>query len=618
MHTLDIETAPNETTDNPYALEPYRVKTGQSRITSIAISNGKDITQYYDGQGDFRQSVTMALTALAGEEVYAHNAVFDVAFLIATFGIDVVRNIKWRDSMLLAKYLCNGQKAEEARTSYSLKACIERWCDDHPDYEEFLAVKDETHAAGEDTEYWLKRGRMDADLTHHLVEFLTSKLDDDIRTGFVVTCAAIVPIAEGWVQGIPVDFNRLDKYVKDTQSKMEEIIKEVGVPGTMMTSAKQLGGLLYDKWELPVLKRTPKGSPSTDKETFIRLCLEYPDHEKLQLIRKYRTMNTMMSKYVGGFERSRAYLQQDIIHGQPRILATKTGRMTYASKYFKKDKYQTAIALHQIPRKETEIKACMVAPPGYKVLYLDVSAQEGRFMAIVAPEPTMIKGYNEGLDLHSVLTEEIFGTPYDSVVLANDTGEPKETVEQRQAGKLTGLSSFYRIGAKALARKFLETYEFVITQSTAFSYLNSFKRRYPGVVKFWQESIGLARRNGYAEAIGGWRYRISKLDWMGESNAINHRIQGSAAIQTYATMGVIHKKWPECILVTQVHDALIYFVPEAESTQTAIELKRYMDAYNYGDLIGFNQTVPIILDVALGNNFGELTNVTKMKEWNDE
>lgn len=617
---LDLETAPTVPTTDPYALEPYRVLDDESKITSCALHDTEGNSNQLILNEDNPQKIVEIVERLAGHVVYCHNAIFDTGFLYAHMctmmsagrASKIMGSVRWRDTAILYKYLVNGQVASAKNTSYSLAECVRRALKTHPKYEEFLDVKSGWHVPGEDDEYWEHRGRLDAEMTVALAEYLESKLTDDMKPGYLASCSAIWPLAEGWVTGIPLDMDRVLTYEQEALKKQKQLVKEIGLPATTFSSPKQLGHYLFHTLGLEPVMRTPKGAPSTNAESMLRLHQQNPDNDALGKIMEYRKINTMLSKYIGGFKNTAAYMGKPIMHASPRILATITGRMTYSSKIFKK--FPISIAQHQIPRKDKAIKKCMVAPPGYKVMYMDVSAQEGRFMAIMGPEPNMIRSYNEGLDLHSDLTEEIFGTPYEVVYEANQNDEPKEIVEQRQAGKLTGLSSFYRIGAKALAGKFFTTYEYDISIQTAQSYLTSFKRKYPGVPEYWRRAIGMARRVGYAEAIGGWRYRIKSFDWKGESSAINHPIQGSGAIQTYTTIGVIKNKWPRCILVAQVHDSLSYFVPEDEIVETARDIKSTMDNFNYGALLNFTQSVPIVLDVAIGDNLSDLTNITSIKD----
>lgn len=614
IYALDIETAPKVKTELPYALEPYRLRDDQVMITSVALycSDGTS-SQIHHKMDNFPGRLKAMLESLSGETVYCHNTIFDTGYMLAMVGIEPLRPIKWRDTAILNKYLINGQKADELHISYSLKECVKRAIKSDPELEEFLDVKSQKVSAGEDWDYWLKRGLMDARFTCLLAQTLLKYLLPEMEPGYIMASSAILPLAQGWVEGIPIDKDAVEAYEKKAIARQKEIASEIGVSGSVITSNKQLTDLLFKTWGYDPIGVTPKGAPSVSSENMQRLHQKYADDKRLGLIMEYKKSATMLSKYIKGFKASREYLGRWAVHGSPRILSTITGRMTYSSQLFKK--YQVSIALHQIPRGDKGIKRCMVAPKGYKVLYMDISAQEGRIMAIQAPEPRMIKAYNEGIDLHSDLTEEIFGTPYAEIVKANSTGEPRRIVEQRQAGKLTGLSSFYRIGAKSLADKFFATYQYDISVGTAHSYLKSFKAKYPGVVQYWSKAIGSAREKGYAEAIGGFRYRINKFDWKGESAAINHPIQGSGGIQTYTAIGVIARTWPKLILVSQVHDSLAYFVPEEDAIRTGIDIKKKMDKFDYGSLLNFNQTVPLVMDVAIGSNFADLIDITRFEEW---
>jgi len=546
------------------------------------------------------------LAKLYGKEVYCTNTIFDTSFLLATLGIEIMRPIKWRDTVILNKWLVNGQKADRLKVSYSLANTAKRYLKDWDKLEEFLDVKKQKVTPGENFDYWLERNVLDSEATYLIAEKLHTHLDKMRNSrGYIVTSNAILPIAEGYVQGIPCNVGVLDEYEIRQRKRQIELAKELRIEGSVITSPKQLANLLFDNWGLEPIGYTPKGAPSTSAENLLRLHQRYSsERPELNLIMEYKKIATMLSKYVKGFRQSFKYLGKNIIHGQPRLLSTVTGRMTYTTKFFKK--YQSSIAMHQLPRKEKDIKRAMVAPIGYKVLYMDFGAQEGRVMAIRAPEPTMIKAYSEGIDLHSDLTEEIFGTPYDEIVEANRNESPKEIVEQRQAGKLTGLSSFYRIGAKALAGKFFTTYGYDITIPTAQSYLTSFKRKYPGVVKYWSKAISDGKRVGYVEAFGGWRYRLEAFDWRGESSCINHPIQGGGSMLTYAAIAIINKKWPRAILVSQVHDSIAYFIPEDNAKKLSTEILTYLNHYNYGALLGFEQTVPLIFDGGIGDNFADL------------
>ena len=199
-------------------------------------------------------------------------------------------------------------------------------------------------------------------------------------------------------------------------------------------------------------------------------------------------------------------------------------------------------------------------PEVYGLIAIDANSQELRWMGYQSGDSVLITNYRKGLDLHSTMTSTIYGRTYEEVVSGNKNDDPI-IVEERQSGKLLNLSCQYRIGAPSLANKFFETYEKDIDVGTARRYLSIYKRQYPGVVQYWDDAIALARKTGYAETVGGRRFKIDKFDWTGESSAINLPVQGSGADHTYATIALINKHWPDMILVLQLHDGLYYFCP---------------------------------------------------------
>lgn len=594
---LDIETDQYTYTE-PYALQPFRVAQKKSRITCITVVNGESRT--FEDLDEFRQY----LPRLHGEEVYCHNTLFDVSFLIATFGYEAVKHIRWRDTMLLYKYLVNGQKIDKD-FSFSLYNCVKRVVKEHPDLDEFLNMKKQDVVVGIDKEYWLRRNVLDTTFTSILAEMLLLHLSNSSKPGYLCVCGSILPLARGYVHGILVDKDAHHKAKQYYMDKQNEILKELNLDASVLTSHKQLGNLLFNEWGIEPVAFTPKGQPSVNAESMLRLFQTNSD-SRLKKISEHNKCATMLSKYINGIENSISHIGDNRLHAQPWILSTITGRMTYSSKI---KEYQVSIALHQLPRKDKLVKKCLIAPKGYKIFYLDFSSQEARIMADICEDKNMLDAFNSGKDIHAILTEDIFGTPYDDIVKANKDGSPEEIVEQRQAGKLTVLSSFYRIGAQSLANKFFATYEYDITVQTAQSYLKAFKSTFNGIPKYWDKAIALAKYHKYAIAYGGFKYGIDKLDWKGESSAINHPIQGGAAMLTYAAISIICRKWPDLILVSQVHDSLACYIPEEGAEGVAREIISYMSNYDYGKLLGFNQKVKFILEGGIGDNFADIKNV---------
>jgi len=309
---------------------------------------------------------------------------------------------------------------------------------------------------------------------------------------------------------------------------------------------------------------------------------------------------TVRNKYIQGFMKAKDYLGTNTMHSPPRLFNSYTGRMTYTSKMMKK--YQVGIALHQLPRKDKDVKRAMVAPPGYKFFYADYSAQEMRLMAQASEDRAMLDAFHNGMDLHSLTTENIYGTPYDSIIEGKETDE--EIIDQRNCGKLTNLSSQYRIGAKSLQTKFFEQYDKIVNLRESTHYLNSYKKTYPGIPRYWDKAIGMARRNGFSHSLMDRRFYIHKLDWSGESSSINQPIQGSGADLTVIAIGEVHERFPSNIFQITVHDSLCWLMPEDDDP---LIMKEFLNSIDYSKYTRQKLLLAFPLDCAVGPNLADLT-----------
>jgi DNA polymerase I-like protein with 3'-5' exonuclease and polymerase domains len=559
-YALDIETSPvgeSIPEKQAWALEPWSCGI-RSKIDSLHIYDGENYQCITDSA-----EMRSAVERLRGHTVWGANTLFDVAYLIAQFDYDLVREIKWRDVQILGKIIENGD--EHRFDSYSLASCAQKWAKDWPELEEFIEMKTKGKEleAGQDGDYWLQRGSWDVMVTLHIAKNQMKLLPkEQIRCSNIMQ-NCIAPLARGWVFGMTVDHSILAKAELELEQAMKGYLDDLSIAPTVISSSKQLGDLLFKQWGLKPHSHSAKtGAPSTAEGDLKHIHYRSKD-ERLTKIMKYKKLKTLSSKYFKGFKSAREYLGEDKIHGGPRIFAAATGRMSYSSKL--QDKYGISIAMHQIPSRSKEgkiIKKALICPEGYGMIAFDFSSQEIRIAAQVSNDPTLIDVYHKGKDLHSVLASKIFGVDYDDIVQANKKGEPEQYCKYRQNAKLVNLSSLYRIGASSLANKFFEDYDVVISENDAKMYLASYKRSYSELPKFWMDSIIYAKKHGYATTMGGLRYYTKADDYGGEQSSINHRVQGSAAMQTYYVIGEIEKRFPEYILVNQVHDSLIYYVKD--------------------------------------------------------
>lgn len=621
IYSLDVETKGISAEWQFASLEPWRVRQGKAFITSLAVCNPDGETDMiaradYDSSEMFIEAIIQMLTALEGQIVYCHNAVFDLAFLIATLqpqrcGLipKCIRKIRWHDTMLLTKWVVNGQRADQMNFSYSLVNLCQNFLDEHPRLAEFVEEKSKPFVWNDDT-YWSNRNVLDVIFTQELAVYMEDKLHELQRNGYATEMKNIVPVANGWITGIRIDQTRVPIVREKFQKEMNDIIAETGLNPSMITSPKQLGHYLFTELAIKPKSYTPKGAPRTAADDIKLIAYEANisgDTTMAKLlngIKRYKELATLMSKYVTGMENALAHTQDGYIYGAPRIFGTYTGRFTYSSKTL--DTYQTSIALHQIPRKDKDVRSLMIAPPGMKIYEADASGQESRLMAIRSGDFAMIKVFNDGMDFHSMTGSNIVGQEYEEFVAKYLTGD-KRAIEDRQMGKLTNLSCNYRIGGKALSRKAFDDYDIVFPIDTGVFLVSTFSRTYPGVPMYWDDAIALARATGYAETFGGRRYKIHdwsyKWKWTSESSAINVPIQGSGAAMKNIAITEVHENVEEAVFVLDLHDATFYYVPD-ESFKPKIDA--VLENIKYEDYWGFVPSVKLPYESKIGNSWAEV------------
>jgi DNA polymerase-1 len=502
----------------------------------------------------------------------------------------------------------NGQVAEMKRVSYSLQNLVKLYVTEHPMLEEFLDMKKQEVTPGQDYDYWLTRGRMDAVMTRELVMALWDKLPVEQRRGFVIESGNIVPLAYASYFGLHVDAAHAERLKPKIIEHKATLAKRLGKPGTLITSPQQLSKYVFGELGLPVVTRTPKGKPSTAKDNLLVLADRFKGTDegaKLKIILDYKKLATLESKFVNGIINAVKYNNYTFTHASPRIFGTYTGRFTYSAKTLKK--YPAGIANHQLPR-EGPIRKLLTAPPGYDVLELDGSQQELRFIGQIARDTNLLHDFNTGLDPHSSMSAYISGQAYEEFVRLYESGDT-DAVNHRYAGKLLNLSCQYRIGAKSLAFKFFTNYNINISKQDAWRYLTMYKTRYRGVVQYWAETIARAKEQEYVESIAKRRYKIKfwseAKEWLSESSAINFPIQGSGADHKNAAISLVSRKFPEAIFALDLHDGLWYYLPSEHSKELGLDMRAYLNSTDWQGLWNTEIHLPLPFDAGLGKSFGE-------------
>lgn len=631
IYALDLETEATDPRMKMHAaLEPWRLRQNRARITSISINDGDQTLRIVNNGGDFTGEVIAALESLKGHVVYCHNAVFDVAWLIALLQVsrtspvpNVIRNIQWRDTSLLCRWLINGQMDETIRFSYSLVNLVQTFLKDDPMTPFFVKMKTQSVAPGDNPEYWELRGDMDAIMTRKLAIHLQSKMPAEQRQGFITEQRCIPAVANSWIVGIRVDQEQLRKNDVHFQQVRATAATTLQVDTDIFTSTKRLPHLLYQQWGLPVIKRTPSGNPACDADTLKWLQYQLIKDgnqemaDKLGTIMTAKQAATLHSKYVKSMIEALQHTQDGYLYPSPRIFGTYTGRFTYSSatsgRDFEEDKqrkFKCSIAAHQIPRKDKMIRASLCAPPGYVIYEADASGQESRLMALRSGDDMMIQIFAQDLNFHSMTGASIIGMDYTDFQASYDReGGAGYYTEQRQLGKLTNLSCNYRIGGKSLAEKAFLDYDTFMTEETGRFLVQTFNRTYRGVPKYWEDVIWSSRTSGYTETFSRRRYKLTDWSthrWITESSAINVPIQGAGADMKEIAIVETFEKVPEAIFVLDLHDANFFYVPEARASELHAKLDQTLNGINYETYWQFKLPIPLPYESKRGLTFAEV------------
>ena len=628
---LDIETRSKKFEMREHAgLEPWRVRHGTAEILSVDVYfPGGRCVQLVNKDDGFKDRLIELLKSLEHKIVFAHNAIFDVAWLIATLQPNrcgdvptYIKNIQWRDSMLLFKWLINGQLAEGIRFSYSLQNLVKKFLADHPDTPDFVKMKSEAGIAGEDVEYWLERGTLDVKMTYELIAKVYHKVPHDMRVGMMTEFECIWPVANSWINGFRIDIKQLEANDVKYSNLKFEIAKELGADAGLFSSPKRLGHFLFTELGLTPHDHTPSGNPGTSKGDlmWIEYALKQRGDPKALIVRKIleaKEASTLYSKYVKTMKEALAHTGDGYIYSSPRLFGTYTGRMTYSNSVTHKDpdketktKYKTSIAMHQIPRKAKDIRASMMPPEGYDILEFDAAGQESRLMALQSKDQTLLDIFTKGLNFHSMTGASIIGMDYDDFEeIRNKEKDDGPMTEARQRGKLTNLACNFRISGKALAKQAFEKYDVMIDISTGNHLVKTFTSSYEGIPDYWKRSIYDAKTNGFAETFGGRRFKVQNWQqerWQTESSAIMVPIQGSGASMKEIAISQLAKQFPEFHFALDLHDASFGYVLSDQAKRIFSEMEEFLNTIDYEPFWGFKPSIALPYDGKMGSTFADV------------
>jgi DNA polymerase-1 len=382
-------------------------------------------------------------------------------------------------------------------------------------------------------------------------------------------------------EGIAIDqavFDRLGAELGSDMRRLEERITAAAGEALNFNSPRQLATVLFEKQQLPVLKRTKTG-PSTDADVLEQLAAL--GHELPQLILEYRELQKLKSTYVDTLP-ARVNRRTGRIHTSFNQTGAATGRLSSSEPNLQNIPVRT-------PRGE-EIRKGFVPRAGSVFLVADYSQIELRLMAHLSGDAAFIEAFRQGGDIHRQTAALIFGVPADQV-----------TAEMRAQAKTINFATIYGQGPFSLSR------QLGITQDEAKAFITGYFERFSGVRAFLNAQVDLARSQGYVETIFKRRRYIPEIKdrnfnmrSFGERLAQNSPLQGSAADLIKLAMIRIHAGIRDGALgsrmLLQVHDELVFEVPEAE-----VETMRALVRTNMEQAAELR--VPLVVDVGVGPNW---------------
>ena len=426
----------------------------------------------------------------------------------------------------------------------------------------------------------------DADITLQLHNVLWPKLaaSDSLNRVFNDIELPLVPILSKIERnGALIDIQALGQQSLEHQENMKRIEQEafeLAGEEFNLSSTKQLGAILFEKLSLPVIKKTPKGAPSTAEEVLQELALDYP---LPKILMEYRSLSKLKSTYT---DKLPLMVNETTgrVHTSYHQAVAATGRLS-----------STDPNLQNIPIKTAEgrrIRQAFIAPEGYKLVAADYSQVELRIMAHLSNDPGLQRAFAEGLDVHKATAAEVFDTDLELV-----------SPEQRRSAKAINFGLIYGMSAFGLGKQLR------IGRHDAQRYIDTYFDRYPGVATYMEDIRAKAKADGYVETLMGRRLHLPEINagnairrQAAERIAINAPMQGTAAdIIKRAMIDV--DQWLEnenidARMIMQVHDELVLEVNESVLESFIPQLCKCMSR-------AVELSIPLVVEAGVGDNWDE-------------
>ncbi|VWB11604.1 DNA polymerase I [Burkholderia lata] len=383
--------------------------------------------------------------------------------------------------------------------------------------------------------------------------------------------------------GVLIDDARLQAQSTEIATRLIELeaqAYELAGGEFNLGSPKQIGQIFFEKLQLPVVKKTPSGAPSTDEEVLQKLAEDYP---LPKLLLEHRGLSKLKSTYTDKL---------------PRMVNPSTGRVhtNYAQAVAVTGRLASSDPnLQNIPVRTAEgrrIREAFIASPGHRIVSADYSQIELRIMAHISGDASLLRAFSQGEDIHRATAAEVFGvTPLEV------------NSDQRRIAKVINFGLIYGMSAFGLASNL------GITRDAAKLYIDRYFARYPGVAQYMEDTRSVAKEKGYVETVFGRRLWLPEINGgngprrqAAERAAINAPMQGTAAdlikLSMIAVDDWLTRDKLASRMIMQVHDELVLEVPDGELSLVREKLPEMMCGVA-------KLKVPLVAEVGAGANWEE-------------
>lgn len=427
----------------------------------------------------------------------------------------------------------------------------------------------------------------DADITLLLHQALYPQIDEvaSLKHVYRDIEMPLVPVLSRMERkGVLIDAQVLANQSQEITQRLAEIEKETfALAGQEfnLSSTKQLQEILFEKLQLPVLKKTPKGAPSTNEEVLEELALS---HELPRLILEHRGLAKLKSTYTDKLPLM-VNSKTKRVHTSYHQAVTATGRLSSRDPN-----------LQNIPVRNEEgrrIRQAFIARDGFKIVAADYSQIELRIMAHLSQDKGLLAAFAQGKDIHRATASEVFGIPLDEV-----------SSEQRRRAKAINFGLIYGMSAFGLSQ------QIGVERKEAQRYMDLYFERYPGVLDYMERTRKHAAEQGYVETLDGRRLYLPEINSKNairrkasEREAINAPMQGTAAdIIKKAMIAVdnwINNECPDDVhMIMQVHDELVFEVRESYLETANQKIHQLMEN-------SMTLDIPLKVEVGVGDNWDQ-------------